>query len=262
MHRYLKIYSLLLKMNFANLLIYKGHFINSVISSIGWGTFSIISIVLLTSRTSTVFGWTQQELLILTAVLNIVLGIFRSLFSKNFNDFSQMAYRGEFDQIITKPVDAQFIISFRYVNFAGVFRILLSTVLLMYLLFHNNIHVGIVDSFGFLIFMTAGMIILYSIWYTLITFTIWSPMAANINELMYSIDGVIRYPQEMFKGFGEFIFFILFPLTLVIVFPTKILLHKFTVLDGIVMIIVTTACFCISRYFFRYALRYYASASS
>lgn len=262
MEKYFLTYKKFLKMNLGTLFAYRGNAVNSIIASVGWGVFSIISILLLTSRTSSVFGWTQQELLILTAVLNIVLGIFRSLFSRNFEYFSLMAQRGDLDMLLTKPLDTQFLISFRYINYAGIFRIVLSILLLIYLLLQNNIQEGVISLIFFLFVMALGMVILYSIWFSLITITIWFPRASNILGFLYSLDTIIRYPQEMSRGFGDFIFFIIFPLTLIVTSPTKALLHTLQFDGFIIVFVVALFSLLFSRFFFRLSLRSYTSVSS
>ena len=76
MKRYLKIYLSLLRINLIALFSYRANFINSTISSFIWGLFSVISILLLTSRTNSFFGWTRSEIIILAAVYSFLIGIF------------------------------------------------------------------------------------------------------------------------------------------------------------------------------------------
>jgi ABC-type uncharacterized transport system permease subunit len=53
---------------------YRANFINSVISSLGWGIFSVIFMLLLTNKTSSIYQWSRDEILLLTGFYNILGG--------------------------------------------------------------------------------------------------------------------------------------------------------------------------------------------
>ncbi len=262
MKHYLKIYQTLLKLNFANLSAYKANFINSAISSVVWGGFSIASILLLTTRTSSIYNWSKEELLILTGAYNIMIGFFHMLFSRNFERFSRIIHLGRLDDILIKPVDSQFLLSFWMVNYTSVFRIILGTTVTVYLLLKYNMSFSIFSIFYFLILLFFGVALLYSIWFIVSTLIIWFTNLSNLVHLMYDVNAVTRFPQEMYKGLSEFVFLFLFPLTFIITSPVKTLLTKPNQFDGIILILLACIFVYISRSFWRFALRNYSSASS
>lgn len=263
MKKYLQIYFHFLRLNLFVLLNHRINFINSVVSSIGWSCFSIAAILLLTAKNPSVYGWTRDELLILIGCVNIFLGLFRSIFSKNFERFARAVDLGELDNLLIKPIDSQFLLSFSYINYGGFIRVFLSMVFVWYILsFHLNISITIFDSIFFILFLILGISILYFLWFIILTLTIWYPHLSNINALMYSIDSVIRYPQQMFRQFGNILFFLVFPLTLVVAVPSTILLHKITLYDVLTVLITVVISGYLSRTFWKFALRYYSSASS
>jgi ABC-2 type transport system permease protein len=65
----------------------------------------------------------------------------------------------------------------------------------------------------------------------------------------------------MYKGASIFLFFALFPLTLVVVTPIKVLLQKASVNDIVWLVVCAISLFIISRKFWQFALRSYTSAS-
>ena len=75
MKKYVNIYKRLLSMNASVLLAYRGNFMNSVLASLLWCAFSFVSILLLTSRSPDVFGWTRDQLMLLTAMYSVVVGV-------------------------------------------------------------------------------------------------------------------------------------------------------------------------------------------
>src|SRR5258708_17314533 len=127
MKRYLAIYHCLLTLNYHRALIHKADFYNGLFSSIIWGIFSILATYVLTSRSSSVFGWSRAELFVLIGVFNILVGsIFRMFFSRNFDRFAHVIQYGELDGLLLKPLNPQFALSFWYISYHSLVRLVLS----------------------------------------------------------------------------------------------------------------------------------------
>src|SRR3990170_3576317 len=212
MARYIRIYQTLLHLNISALTAYRANFTTNVTSSITWALFSIFSIVLLTARTSEVFGWRREEILFLTAAYSILIGIFHMVFSKNFERFSRLVYYGQLDGILLKPVDSQFLVSFWLVNYASLFRIIFGVGFAAYLIHQYHIPVSPVSVVGFIVLVGVGLLLLYSVWFLVASLTIWYPRLSNIVQFMYSVSGMMRYPQEMYRQFAWYIFLFLLPI--------------------------------------------------
>ena len=261
MKKYISLYQKLIKLNIARLMEYRANFINSVISDLGWGTFSILMMVILTSKTTTVFGWSRVELLILSGCVNIFFGIFRSIFSSNFETIGVSAKFGKLDSLLIKPVNSQFLISLTYINPTGFLRVILGSVFVSYLLFVNHISISPISIVFFILFLLMGIILLYAFCFSILTLTIWFPDLTNIIGLLYAVDSTVRYPQEMYRTMGSF-FFLVLPLTFVVVPAVQVLLGKARVEDVIGSIFFTVVFLLFSMFFWHYALRSYTSVSS
>lgn len=262
MKGYIRLYKTLLQLNAASLLAYRANFTTNIIASVSWGLFSIISIMLITSRASSIFGWKREEILLLTAIYSILIGIFHLLFSKNFERFSNLVYYGQLDSLLVKPIDSQFLVSFWLVNYTSTFRILLGFAYTAYLLYAYHMAVSIGATLGFILFLVIGLSLLYSIWFVAVTFVIWFPRLTNIVFFMYSVSGLTRYPQEMYRQLAGYIFLFLLPITLVVTMPTRALVQKFSAVDAMMLVGFAVGLFVVSRLFWKFALRYYTSASS
>jgi ABC-2 type transport system permease protein len=256
------VYKMLLYINIASLMAYRANFINSVISSFGWGFFSIVMMVLLTSKTPSIYGWSREEILLLTGFYNIIGGAFHVLFTRNFERFAMVLHKGDLDTLLIKPMDSQFLLSFWLFNYVGLFRILLGIVFSAYILvkIQGSIPFHIIPLTIFL--SLAGIIILYSLSYMLLTLTVWYTSLSNIVGVMYELNGLTRYPPDIFTKIKSFFIFLLLPLTLAVSIPVKSLLGKLTWIDGLLLIGFAAGLFFCSRIFWKFALRSYTSASS
>lgn len=262
MRKFFKVYRALLHLNLILLMEYRANFINNVISSFGWGIFSILMILLLTSKTSSIFGWSRDEILLLTGFYNIIGGAFHVLFTRNFERFATVMHKGDLDTLLIKPIDAQFLLSFWLFNYIGLFRILLGIVFSAYMVIHIQGYIPILFIPLTIILSVAGLIFLYSISYLLLTVTMWHTNLSNLVGLMYEVNGLTRYPPEIFTKFKSILIFFILPLTLVVSVPVKSLIGKLTLQDSFLLLFFAGAVLLCSRLFWKYALRSYTSASS
>lgn len=262
MFKYIRIYILLLKMNLSALIIYRAHFYNSLLASIAWGSFSLYSIVLLTSRSSVVFGWQRNELLLLNGIYGIVIGCFHVIFSRNFDRFSTIIHYGQLDSYLLKPIDSQFLLTFWLFGYATISRVIIALLFTMHMINQMSLHITAGQLFAGMLLAVCGIILLYSIWFIVITLTMWFTRLSNLTELMFTITGTARYSSEMTRQLGYFIFFFFLPLTLIITVPVKVYVGRLETWEVIFLPLLAFGLFCISRIFWKFALRSYTSASS
>lgn len=251
----------MLRINLVYLLTYRANFINNIISSLGWGVFQIVWIGLLMGKRGTVFGWTSDDMILLTFGYFMVLGIFHFLFSRNFDAFSRVIDRGEFDAILLKPLDSQFHSTLRIASYANLIRALVGLILIIAWIVIKHYTVTPLQIILFSFYTCVGIITLYSIWLIFITTLIWYPNLSNMTDLLYTVNGLARYPGEMIRSSGKVLLYILIPLSLTISAPMKILLHKNALEDVLILTVVGIALFVVSRMFWKHSLKFYMSAS-
>ncbi len=262
MKRYLSIYRCLLILNYHRALIHKADFLNGLFGSIIWGIFSIVAIFILTSRSPSVFGWSREELFVLIGVFNILIGgVFRTLFSRNFDRFTHMIQYGDLDGLLLKPIDSQFALSFWYISYHGIIRIILSLVYTIIVLSLAHIPLTFVSIITFLSLGIFGIMTLYAVWYLVMTIIVWFPDLHNLVEMLFAVDTLSRYPPQVLWAMRVAVFLIFFPITLTVSIPTKALFHTANGMDALLLICTGLGLFYLSQKFWKFALRYYTSAS-
>lgn len=261
MTRYISIYKTLLKINLEALFIYRGAFVNSAISSITWSVFSVVSIFLLTSHSKIIYGLTQGEWLVFVGLFNIVMGINRTVFSKNFDRFAEIVHLGELDSILLKPCDSQFLLSCWYFNYTGLTRVILGIIFTTIVMISLHVQINLLSIVLFLGLSLFSLSIFYSLSYIVITFTIWYPRLSNLSDFLYSALGISRYPKIMFQELQGYIFFLVLPITLTVTVPVQYIFHKVSTIDTLLLIGFGTGFLLISHVFWKFALRFYTSAS-
>lgn len=260
--RYLKIYNKLLQLNFSGLTAYRSNFISSIISSIAWGFFSLYSIVILTSHTANAYGWRREEILLFNGMYGIIVGIYHMFLSINMRRLSHVLRWGELDLILAKPLDTQIALSFWWIDFSMVFRVLMSVGYTLWFIFQLKLTISPLQIVSTVVLALFALILLYSIWYIVLTSLVWFPNLSNLVILLFSFESLARFPKEVAQQLVSYIFLILLPLTLVINTPTRLLLNRVTILEVIELLVFSMSLLYFSRVFWKFALRYYTSASS
>lgn len=260
MKRYFRLYLLLIRVNFSALLAYRANFVNGLIGTTGWSLVSLLSMFLLTSRTSSVYGWTPNELLTVAGIYIILIGIFHTLFSKNFERFSLLVHLGQLDSILLKPVDSQFLLSLWYLNYASIFRIGIGVFFVGYMLEHMHVSITIFTIGGFILFGTAGIILLYSVWYAVLTLTIWFTNLSNLVDFLYAFNYFARFPPEMILQARNFFLYLVLPITFVATIPAKVVLLENPIEYMFLLLFFSLLFLFLSRMFWKFALKFYTSA--
>lgn len=262
MIRYLNIFIIFLTNSFSQTMMYRFSFVNSIFSTLLWGAFQFFFMFLITSKTGTVLGWNRNELYLLTASFNILIGVFRALFSRNLDNLSYIVHYGKLDTYLLKPVDTQFWMSLHETNIASFFRLPFSILISFYFLYLINVNVFTYRYIIFLILLGFGLVILYSIWFLTMTLVIWFTNLTNLKSFLDGLTGATRYPKEIFENTALFLFVLFFPLSLVGSVPTKYLLKKASMTEIYQLIVSAFILFIAARLFWKFALRHYTSASS
>ncbi|MEK9143781.1 MAG: ABC-2 family transporter protein [Patescibacteria group bacterium] len=262
MKKLLKLWLALVRINFSNFIIYRGNFWGTAVVSLGWAVFSVVSMLLLISNVTLIFGWTQVELLILTGVYSVIAGLFHIFFTANFWHMPRIIHLGQLDGVLLKPVNSQFLLSVRYINFPTFPRVIAAVLFIFYLLSSNNIEVTFLQWIYFIVLSLFGLLLFYSVWYIFMTILLWQSHLTNLTDLLFRVMDTAKYPKEMYENLGQYISIFLLPFVLTITLPTKVLFGRASFADASIILVVSVCLFFFSKFFWRYALRHYTSASS
>jgi ABC-2 type transport system permease protein len=256
----------LLAMSWRLLLQHRSNFFGTIFVSSGWAFMSIITTYLLTRQVRSVFGYTPNELLAINAIHIIFFGVFHAFISRNMERISEYINHGLLDSILLKPVDSQFLLSFTHHNYPALARVVMGVIILWYLMSGQNGEPlgfgGFVGVLGFLTLFVCGIILLYSIWFILVTLLIWFPQMDNIVELMYHLNNASKFPMSFYKEYGLFVLIVFTPFALILSVPFRILTGRHDLTEIFLHVGVTAIFFVASRLFWRFALRHYTSASA
>lgn len=262
MKKYIRVYTALLLFNWNALIVYRINFFTKILSSVIYTAYHVLAILILTNTVPTVFGWKRYELLLLASTYSVFIGLFHAFISRNIHRLSEEIYYGRLDYMLVKPIDSQFAASLWTVDFISFFRVAMGLLLSWYFIGVLQLTITPLILLWFSVFIFVGLCILYSIWLSVISITIFNPRLSNLIDLLYHISELTRYPQKMYQHVSMIIYPLLFPFMFILIPPTKILLQQYSFGQGIQAVSVAVIFFFVSRLIWTQSLKHYSSASS
>ncbi len=224
----------------------------------------VLGIYVLFGQIETVQGWTFAGTL---AVLGVYLTIqaLRDLFiGPSLDALAGMdgeVWSGALDFTLIRPVNVQFLASFRRWHLFSLFDLLLGISVLVYAMIGLNQALSLPNLSIFLITLVSGAGILYAILLAFAALVFWSPGVM----FMWIFDGVFqlaRYPLELYPGWVRLALTWVIPVGIITTIPAQALTSALSIqvlAINLLMAMILTLC---ASLFFRVALRRYASASS
>jgi ABC-2 type transport system permease protein len=264
-------------------MMFPANFIIETVSSLGWVMMNVGFYLLIFEYTSKIVPieengvvvdefapWDKYQFFVFIATSMFINTIVQMFFMTNADEFSELIRTGNLDFALVKPIDTQFMISLRRVEWASLPSFLVAGILMAYALPHVVAYPPspIVLAL-YLTYVAMGVAILYSLTIVLAAASVWLGRNSSIYDFWFYITTFSRYPMEIYTGsYGIWLqrFFTFFvPILIVVNVPARLLAKSFqweyAYLAGF-GVIATIASLAVSRWVFQRALASYRSASS
>ena len=265
--RYVNLWLSLARFSLLGEMAFRGNFVVKVFVELLWLGILLLFNFTLFKYTSEIADWTQYQYLFFLGSYFALAGLLEMLFLDNCNEFAELVRTGDLDFFLLRPVDEQFLVSCRRIDWSCAPNVLLGGGVMLVGLwgmrwsgpwyavpaFVAMFACGVALAYGFLLMLTAA--------------SVWFMRNQSLMEMWWLFGTLMRYPREIFQRTGwasiGIIFSTVIPIMLVTNVPANILARN--LLDPLSVAytaIATVAVLAISRWFFRAALQRYRSASS
>jgi len=247
-------------------LAFRGNFLVKVSVEILWLAILLAFYRTVFARTKMVAGWPEEQYLFFVGCFFALNGLIETFFLENCNDFAELVRTGDLDFLLLRPIDEQFLITCRKIDWGTGPNVLMGGAVMGISLYQMGWHFDAVRLLAFLVTFVCGVAIAYSFMLMLTSLSVWMVRNQGLMEMWWLFASLARYPKEIFRGtwaepVGVFFTFVL-PILLVANVPASALVRVFD--PGMILftIVATVVVFWGSRRFFLHALRSYRSASS
>lgn len=264
--RYLRLLAALGRYCLIRELSFRGNFLVKVLVEVLWLSILLTFYRLVFTKTSMVAGWTESEYLFFVGCYFAMEGMIETFFLQNCNEFADLVRSGDLDFFLLKPIDEQFLITCRAIDWSTAPNVLMGAAVMGLALNQMDWHVNLVQIALFLILFACGLALAYSFLLMLTSTSIWFLRNQSLFEMWWLFTSFMRYPREIFAGryatpLGWFFTFII-PVLLVVSVPAGVMVRLFDPWLAAFSVAATAVALVASRKVFRAALRRYRSASS
>ena len=262
MLRYLKTIKLFWFTAFAAQLEYQLNFLIELIAMFGTlaGSIFILSLFFMEGRQ--LGDWTWESALVIQGVYTFLDGLTNSLLRPNLTEIVNYVREGTLDYVLVKPIDSQFWLSVKKFSFAGLPEMFLGVFIVFWSAFNAGTSFSNLSIFLFIISLIIALVILYSVWFIIAASSIWFVKTWNATEVLRALLAAGRYPITAYPVVLRYIFTLVLPVAFLTTFPAEAILGELKLTVIFFGLVLSIIFFVFSRFFWKYALRYYTSASS
>jgi ABC-2 type transport system permease protein len=245
-------------------LAYRANFWISLLHSLlNLGT-GVLGVVVLFSQVETVRGWNLSSTLALLGVY-LTISALRGLFiGPSLNALAGMdgeVWTGQFDFTLLRPIDVQFLTSFRHWRPLALIDLALGLGVLGTATYQLRLSLAFPHVATFLVTLGTGVTTLYAILLTFSALVLWSP-GFFFTWVFDAVFQMARYPVGLYPGWLELILTWVVPVGVMTTVPAQALTGDLSVGMLAGSIALATALLVGASALFRFGLRRYASASS
>ncbi len=241
---------------------FRANFFAKILQNIVWMVFFLLIVKVVYLNTNSVAGWEEGGAYLLSATCFLMLSIVNGLFTYNLIELPEKVRKGTLDFDLVKPIDAQLLISIRKIRFDEIGTFIVGVVMVILGCKMSGYVPTTLEVVFYVMLCVCSIVIFYSFSLMLMTLAIWLVRVDNLWVLSDSIFTIARFPLDIFGGRAARILTFVLPLAFISSIPSKALLGQ---------VELTLACWGVgwaisfafaARWFFKFALSHYTSASS
>ena len=222
----------------------------------------LVVFALVYSHTTELNGWSQNELLVVLGVQLMMGGVVRAVVQPNMMRFTEEVRDGKLDHALTKPVDAQMLVSVRQVEVWQAVDIITGAGLVVVALVRLGADLGALDVLAFAAALAVGAVLLYCFWMLLATLAFWVVNMWHLPELFEGVFQTGRWPIGIYPPWLRFSVTFLVPIAFAVTVPAEAVTSRLDWQTLALAVGFAVFLFALTRWFWRFGLRSYSGASA
>lgn len=260
--KYIRLFAAFFRVNLLGETAYRVNFFIQLFQSLVNLGMSLGGLAIIFSYTSLLGGWQPDEVLALVGVYFIVGGVIGLVIQPSMEQFIESVQTGTLDFALTKPEDAQLIISIQRVEIWELVDIVLGFGVLITALVRLGEKVGMLQAWEFIAMLLAGGVIIYSFWLILSTLSFWFVRVQNILQIFQSMYEAGRWPVSLYPGWLRYGLTFIVPVAFATTVPAEAITGRLNWATLLIAVILAVVLFLLSRRFWWFGLRHYSGTSA
>lgn len=230
-------------------------------SVVALGT-AIAVIALVFQYTTELGGWTENQLLVILGVHVLLGGVIQAVIQPNMQQLMADIREGTLDFVLTKPADAQLLVSLRKFQFWKLVDVVVGLGVIIVGTVRQDAAVGVADIAAFVLTLLLGMVLVYCFWLIITVGAFWLVNMDFVGELFNGLYQAGRWPVTIYPTWLRTSFTILVPLAFAVTVPAQALTGRLSGIGLTVAIGFTIVVTIATRLFWNVGLSHYHGASA
>ena len=251
-----------LRLGVQNELQYRVNFFVAAFQSLLSVGVGLVVLGLVYSHTTTLNGWTESELLVILGIQILLGGVIHATIQPNMERLVDEVRDGKLDFALTKPEDAQAIVSLRELRMWQAVDVLSGAVVIAVGVARLQRGIGAGNTLGFLGLLLLGALLLYCFWLIMATGSFWVVNMWFLAELFEGVYQTGRWPIGVYPGWLRYSMTYLVPIGFAITVPAQAMTARLHWTTVVVALGFGAALLGFTRWFWRFGLRRYSGASA
>ncbi|KKR21431.1 MAG: hypothetical protein UT48_C0008G0008 [Parcubacteria group bacterium GW2011_GWE2_39_37] len=224
-------------------------------------SFFLLMIIVIFNKTSDLVGYGKYEVIFFFSTFNL-MDVLAQAFFRGIYFFGNDIKNGNFDFILTKPINALFYSLSRLTDILDFIFLAPIIGLLIYSISKINISFTFINYASYFTMIVFGLLIIMAL----------HIITAAINIIAIESEAAIwlyrdsmtigRFPPEIFPGLIQIIFTVAMPIIIIVSFPAKAFLGILSLRAALFAILYSVLFFALSLLIWKKSLKHYSSASS
>jgi ABC-2 type transport system permease protein len=241
---------------------YRVNFALQILQSLLALVTGLVVFSLVYSHTAELNGWTQNELLAVLGVQIVMAGVIHAVIQPNMMRLTEEVQEGKLDHALTKPVDAQILVSVREVQLWQAVDIVTGAAVIGVAFVRLGGDLSLFDTLAFAVALVFGAALLYCFWLVLATGSFWVVRMWFLPELFEGIFQTGRWPVGIYPDWLRFGITFLVPIAFAVTVPAEAVTSRLDWPTLVFAAVFTVGALAFSRWFWRFGLRRYTGASA
>ncbi|HLX60102.1 MAG TPA: ABC-2 family transporter protein [Planctomycetota bacterium] len=260
--RLLRLFHAYLRLGLQNELQYRANFFVQSFTSILELGGALMELHVIFTQTDSLGGWRPAELRALVGVFFIVGGAINMLIAPSMRRLMEDVRLGTLDFALTKPEDAQALVSVRQFEVWKITDVILGFGVLIQALVQLGALMHPLRLCLFAGMLLAGMTVVYCFWLMLATCTFWFVRMDNILFIFQSMYDAGRWPLTIYPTWLRLLLTFLVPVAFAVTVPASALVGNLTLNMALGSIALAVFMLVLSRWFWKVGIRHYSGASA
>jgi ABC-2 type transport system permease protein len=262
MLRYLRLAIALFRYSLTREMMFKANFLLWIVVEFAWFGIQLMLINVIFSHVEAVAGWNKHQMILLVSTSHLIQQVFQFVFMINCMDLPENVRTGKLDFFLLQPANAQFLVSIRKFDLGCLVNGSVALGFIGYAIHTLGITLTPWNLFLFVALVINGVLIHYALMLAIVSVSFWIVRAQGLVYGYYNLFQISRIPREAFKGSARVLFTFVLPMLVVANFPAAVLTQGLKLQQVAWVFCIAVGFLTIVTFWFRYALRFYTSASS